>query len=178
MGYYYRNDSSTLYSLCLTGYFVTQSAPEISIFRWILGSRLVAHFSKTTSRGARALLWRTKMYRLLAAGKVLAATARAMCTGASATVRPRPIAVHPQVSCGGIADNPNSAKAFEHYGQKPRSRGASTSVRTYAAPGAEQHIVEPGPPPPVALVSFRRPGGAGAAELGLVENGQWLWAGH
>lgn len=57
-------------------------------------------------------------------------------------------------------------------------RGGGSSTRHYAAVDGgvdDDALVDPGPPPPVALVSFTRPGGGGAAELGLVENGQWLW---
>lgn len=55
------------------------------------------------------------------------------------------------------------------------------SVRAFAAQAGP--VVQPGPPPPVALVSFTRKGAAkpsdptdpDAHEVGIVEGGQWLW---
>jgi 2-keto-4-pentenoate hydratase/2-oxohepta-3-ene-1,7-dioic acid hydratase in catechol pathway len=59
-----------------------------------------------------------------------------------------------------------------------RGGGGGSFIRHHAASaaaGTAASVVDPGPPPPVALVSFTRAKN-GAVELGLVENGQWLWA--
>ena len=143
------------------------------------------------------------MYRLLARQVVVPTTSRVMtsssCPGgvaASARMMARPSPLHHQpmavlVSSACVGrDTFSSAVAARRCTQRRGGVGvgvgvgggrSSSSTRHYAAAAttaASASIVEPGPPPPVALVSFTRGGGnnANAAELGLVENGQWLWA--
>ena len=78
--------------------------------------------------------------------------------------------------------SPVLSRAVTSAARSSSSRGSHVRVspttpssrRGVAAAASAGRAVEPGPPPHAALVTFSRSAG-GAPELGLVENGEWLW---
>lgn len=144
------------------------------------------------NRGARRGSVR-RMYRLLARKLAVvptatrlshapsyhaAAAAAARVSASSPTSTPTSMTHHALTrSSIKVVKAQSSTSSFSSRAAARRCPGSSARgghARRYAT-GADAPVVDPGPPPPVALVSFTRAPHLGI-ELGVVENGQWLWS--
>ncbi|EEH55876.1 uncharacterized protein MICPUCDRAFT_59765 [Micromonas pusilla CCMP1545] len=128
------------------------------------------------------------MHRLLArtmmttTSRVTAAAAVASSSSSSST-RTTPRAT---IAGNGTRHRRSSTHGHRHHRRRSpspalRPRGSSSRLASSSSSSSSSSsdVVEPGPPPPIALVSFTRGGSASGAssavEVGLVENGAWIW---